>query len=287
MFRESMLVVAVAAIAFALPARAQDALRLKPASPWSLDYADDSCRLSRTFGAGDDQVIVGLASYEPGGRFFLSAVGNPTKTFRSPDTVRVTLENVEGFRVRYLQANFDGRTGVIITNPISIGPLPEGLEQRMRAHQPVLTYSDPAAEERVAAIGFVDGFEREFILETGSMRAPMKALKECTEELTTHWDVAPFRDLSRIAVPKSAPWTWLNGRSYPREMRQPMLINYRLTVDPDGRVADCKLAAVDAASEFAKITCNQLTKNGRFDPALGAYGEPVRSHFVLWAELRG
>jgi hypothetical protein len=287
MFRESMLVIAVATIAFAVPARAQDALRLKPASPWSLDYAEDNCRLIRTFGEGDDQVIVGLTSYEPGGRFFLSAVGNPTKTFRSPDTVRATLDDVEGSRVRYLQANFDGRPGVIITNPISIGPLPEGLEQRMRARQPVLSYSDPAAEERVEAIGFVDGFEREFILETGSMRAPMKALKECTEELITHWDVAPYRDLSRIAVPKSAPWTWLEWRSYPRELRQPMLINYRLIVDPDGRVADCDVAAVDAASEFAKVTCSQLTEKGRFDPALGAYGEPVRSYFVWWAELRG
>lgn len=270
-------------------AQAQDMPELEPVSPWSVDYAEDSCRLIRTFGEGDDQVTLGMTAYEPGGRFFLAIVGNLTKTARSAATVRVALDEVEQFSVRYLHGDFDGRPGIVITNPISIGPVPEGAAQRMRALQLVESYSDPAVEDQVATIGFIDGFEREFALRTGSLRAPLEALKDCNKELTTHWDidVAAHERLSRIAVPRSAPWSWLRWRSYPREMRQPMLINYRLIVNTKGRVAGCSVAGAEPDSEYAQITCDQLRKNGRFAPALNEQGKAVQSYFVWWADLRG
>lgn len=270
-------------------AQAQELLQLAPTTPWALDYADDSCQLVRTFGADDHTVTLGLTAYEPGGRFQLSAVGALTQTFRTPPTVKVAMGDLEEFAVRYLQADFGGTPGILITNPISVGPLPEGAEERLRSLQPVESYSDPEFERLVTTIGFVDGFEREFVLQTGSMAPPLQALKECNAELITHWDidVAAHENLSRIAYPSSAPFRWLQWRTYPREMRQPMMINWRLIVDAEGNVAGCHVAGVEDDSEFSVETCEQLRDKARFDPALDADGEPVRSYFVWAADMRG
>lgn len=201
----------MAVLTAATPAAAQDAVLLEPTSPWAIEYADDSCRLYRTFGSGPQQVVAGLTSYEPGGRFELSAVGELTKTFSRPDTVKIAIGDIESFGLRYLQVDFDGTPGLLIMNKISIGPLPEGVNDRLRNRQPVKSVSDPAIEEQVKTIGFVDGLEQEFILHTGSMKEPMNVLRECTEELITHWDidVEAHDDLQRVASPQRPRRPWL------------------------------------------------------------------------------
>lgn len=289
MIRRSIFAILGSAISWAQAVQAQDLLHLRPASPWALEYADDSCRLVRTFGTGENEVTLGLTAYELGGRFFVSAVGNPTRTFRSPAYVRLSIGDIEDFNVRYLQVDFEGRPGILITNAISVGPLPDEARKQLESRRPVESFSDPAIEDQVETIGFIDGFEQEFMLHTGSLREPMRALKDCNAELLTHWDidVAAHGGLTRIAFPKSPPYRWLRLRAYPREMRQPMLVNYRLTVDVEGGVAGCHVSGAPQDSEFAKATCGQLRKNGRFDPALDADGAPVQSYFVSWAELRG
>ena len=54
---------------------ASEPLRLQPATPWGVDYAENSCRLVRTFGQGDDQTQVVLESIAPG-QMSMMAIGN-------------------------------------------------------------------------------------------------------------------------------------------------------------------------------------------------------------------
>ncbi|MCB2066814.1 MAG: hypothetical protein KDE15_09275 [Erythrobacter sp.] len=278
---------AAVALAAASPANAQDAVRLQPVTSWSLDYAQDSCRLIRTFGTGNQQVTLGLTAYAPGGMFFLSAAGELTRVTRRAENVTVALDAVESFDARYLQVDFDGTPGLLVTNAITMGRPPEGVMQAMRDGRPIESFSDPAVEAQVQSIGIVDGLEHEFIAETGSMQAPMAALMECTRELVTHWDIdqAANAALTRTARPATIPWRWLEMRDLPRSMRQPMIVNYRLIVDRQGRVADCHIAGTDESSEFAAIACARLAENASFLPAEGPDGTPVQSYFVSWINL--
>src|SRR5206468_8282021 len=41
-------------------------LRLEPSSAWVLDYAENSCRLIRTFGEGPHKAVLSLESEAPG-----------------------------------------------------------------------------------------------------------------------------------------------------------------------------------------------------------------------------
>lgn len=288
MNRFAILAAVVSAFIAVAPAQAQNVPQLKPTTPWALDYAKDSCRLLRTFGTGEQEVTLGLTAYEPGGRFFISAVGPLTKTFRSPATVHIAMDEVEEYDLPYLQVDFEGRPGILLTAAISPGPFSDDLRQRLRERKPVESFGDPAAEARVRKIGFIDGFEQEFVLETGSLGAPMQALKQCNAELVTHWDidVPGHEGMSRVAWPVRPAYPWLRARDFPREMRKPTLIVYQLIVDTEGKVAGCHIAGTDEESEFARIACEKLRETVHFDPALGADGRPVRSYFVQWQNLR-
>src|SRR5690349_856331 len=55
---------------------AREPLRLKPAAAWVLGYAEESCRLGRTFGQGDHQVTLLMTQFEPGDHFLMTLVGN-------------------------------------------------------------------------------------------------------------------------------------------------------------------------------------------------------------------
>lgn len=281
---------ALICLAASLPAIAQaqsgEPMRLSPSSDWALNYADDGCELSRRFGAGDNQVLLGMRSYQPGGLFWLSVIGRPTAIGHRPDTIRITLGSVEALRVGYWQGDFGGTPGIQITNPITLGPGPEGLLENLRAGRPVASWSEPATEARVTEMGLVDGLEREFVLETGSMGPPMTALKECTRELTTHWpiNVTQHEQLDKVAVEATRPWLWLETRNYPRELRRPGPVNYRLMIDAAGEITDCAVPGADSP-EFAEATCAQLLREASFHPARNAAGEPVADYYINWTVL--
>ncbi len=83
--------VAVASL-LAPPAIAKDApepIRLKPSSKWHVEFADDSCRLARFFGDGDQKTLFYIERYEPGDRFSMVAAGEPFKRWTRRSEVMV------------------------------------------------------------------------------------------------------------------------------------------------------------------------------------------------------
>lgn len=67
---KSVSVLAASAAAFAAifaghPASADEPVHLAPSSPWQLRYDKEACRLSRTFGEGEQTVLLTLAKYRP------------------------------------------------------------------------------------------------------------------------------------------------------------------------------------------------------------------------------
>ncbi len=270
-------------------AAAQDMIHLEPTGDWVLEYAEESCRLSRAFGEGEQETLLGITAYEPRGLVFLSAVGELARIAHHPDTVTIALDEVEELELPIAQAEFEGTPTLLATWAITFGPLPEGVEIReMRRGRAVERWSRPDIEEQVHRIGFIDGLEQEFVLETGSMRPPLAALEECARELTDHWDIdQQAKDsLSRFAHAANQQYHWLRIDDFPRGMRQRMAIRYRLIVDVNGDVDGCHIMGTEPDSDIHQIACEHISQRARLHPAEDAAGNPVRSYYVNWADLR-
>lgn len=57
-------------------------------------------------------------------------------------------------------------------------------------------------------------------------------------------------------------------------------MQFRLDVDPEGKVAACHILARTDPDDFSKLTCKLMSGRARFIPALDAQGKPVKSFFV-------
>jgi TonB family protein len=118
----------------------------------------------------------------------------------------------------------------------------------------------------------------------GPMDKPLAALRSCTDELLTHWgiDVAAHRSLTRRATPTGNPASWITSNDYPSHLLSngsQGIIHFRLTVAEDGAVADCHIQQSTRPAEFDKAVCKALSGRARFDPALDATGNPIKSYW--------
>jgi TonB family protein len=80
------------------------------------------------------------------------------------------------------------------------------------------------------------------------------------------------------AAPAGNPGSWVTTNDYPsralRDGRQGVTA-FRLTIDAEGRVADCLITASSGHRDLDDATCGALTKRARFEPARDASGAPI------------
>jgi hypothetical protein len=80
MGRDRSIFVLLAALALPGVGTAKEPLRLQPSSKWNVHYAEDSCRMARSFGEGDQKVVLMVDRYQPGDALRLSFIGKPAHT---------------------------------------------------------------------------------------------------------------------------------------------------------------------------------------------------------------
>ena len=98
----------------------------------------------------------------------------------------------------------------------------------------------------------------------------------------------PPRFTAKGAVPKGRPADWATDNDYPtsamREGKQGTT-GFRVSVGPDGRVADCSVTRSSGSSELDDTTCKLITRRARFTPAIDGDGKPTTGSFsssVRW-----
>jgi TonB family protein len=282
-----------------LLAGATEPVRLKSSSPWVLDYAENSCRLIRTFGEGDAKTTLVFESDAPGDMDML-VIGKNLESFR---------EQIPAWFLPIPSKPFDGRSAVSTEKklPAVLWPhvhlLPESIEARLeekakavglrpRVRPPAL---DPAEQAAIRAeqqdfaskstqLEILPRRNRPVILETGSLGAPMKLFTKCLRDSLRDWGVDPDLE-DRIARPVWAPdpAEWFSSSDYPPAMMmrgEQSEVSVRLLVDASGRVTKCTSLSHFKAPEFNRIVCDKMTKRGRFEPAELADGTKVPSYYT-------
>ena len=136
-----------------------------------------------------------------------------------------------------------------------------------------------ATFERAATNWQVDLRDMEYSLSTGSMVAPLNALRECRKDLFESWglDGETQMTLSLLPKPVNLPLNGIN-QSYPREaarVGRRAFVPIRVVVGEDGKAESCTAQADQGNTEFIEAACKNLLT--AYLPGRDAVGNPTRS----------
>jgi TonB family protein len=274
-------------------AKPKEPLHLQPSSKWLLNYADDSCRLARQFGEGDDKVMLVMDRFEPGDGMRMSFFGKPARTSRMDGDAKIRFGPDQAEQeIGFYPGRGDGKTpALVLRSEVRIAPRSEA---ESAAHDAAHDAGDfgfrwstvtPAEEAAVTWIEVGVPAGRPFVLETGSMGNAFAALSKCTVELLDHWgvDVARHATMTRPVTPISDPGQWIRSGDYPQEMLwqgQRALVQFRLNVDASGKPTACHIQQTTRAKEFDDAVCKSIMRRAEFKPALDADGKPMASYWL-------
>lgn len=273
-------------------------VRLKPSSQWQLDYAENSCRLARTFGEGEDQTLLLFESTSPHSISML-AIGKPLGTSKDEVTARFPPLEHEPIKGAPATSTTDKQPAVLW---LDVPLLPDHIVAREKALEKYATSGvrpppidlEERAATRAARQAFAQAAheleietrrKRPVILETGSLDKPIKMFDECARNSLRDWGVDPDLE-DRIARPvwASDSARWFTSNDYPQEMvRRGMQsdVSARLLVDATGKVTSCTSLSHFNAPEFNKVVCEIFRKRAKFEPAELSDGTKVPSYYTV------
>ncbi len=292
----------VASAAIAPPALAQPAFDqtdtpaakpqeyLPPVSPWHLNYAEDSCRLMRSFGTGDDTGMVYFERFGPGDGFNLVVAGKRLLSINAESKLQIRFgDGEEHQEPEFFIGEFGDYGPAVIFRPMQINRSPaHGLRGKALdeyweqvADVPI----EPVGAERERAVTWlsISRGKRSYVtFDLGPMDKPFAALRNCTNDQLRYWgiDVERHDTLSRKLKPVQSPGTWLKSEDYPRLMArigQQGIIHFRIVVDETGKPSSCHIQQSTRPKEFDDVVCKRLMERATFEPALDAQGAALKS----------
>ena len=271
---------------------------LAPSSDWILKYDDDSCRLLRLFGEGDDKAVLILERYVSGDEFDMIVAGSPLEeigdesklddfTYQFGPDEEPQSQNV-GFGVF---GEYD--PAVVVTGAFFGTVEGEDADTKWKKPDPdeipegYDPLEHPFSQEREAKIRWLQvsrGSEQPVRLDMGPMQAPLEQMRKCTDALMGTWgiDVAAHAKLTRPVMPRTNPGDWIRPDAYPRDLvarGTQGIVQFRLSIDTEGTPTDCHIQRSTRPAEFDKAVCKSVMRRARFLPALDENGAPIASYY--------
>jgi TonB family protein len=252
---------------------------LARAGKWLVNYDRDACHLAAQFGEGKSAVIAQFTRYEPGDHFDLALIGNRfnSEDAKAAGTVDFGL-SAKPAELNGLHGNV-GKTKAVFLRSLRF----DGWQSKEKFAMPPRL--GPGQEAGITGTTIDLRGRRPFRLEFGSLEKPLAQMRLCMDNLVKSWGYDPEEQAAALR-PVSAitsPGSWLSGGDYP--MNAVMqghngVVQFRLDVDAEGKVAGCFILSRTSPDDFADITCRAMTRRARLQPALDAKGKPMRSYYV-------
>ena len=280
-------------------AHGEEVLRLQPSTKWVLEYADDSCRLSRGFGGGDERISLVLDQFVPGEEFKVMLIG----PLAQPRTGEVHIEG--GFRfgpnepeaeITATAATTDGVPTILVDGHLRVAPLTDAEEaaQKEADRRGIEFIPAPVGEAREAAatsLEITKLLRKRMVLDTGPMGEPLAALRKCAWDTVGHWglNVEQQKALMRRPVVEPSSRPWFRDGDYPGSMIDggyQGIVNFRLMIDAFGKPTSCHVQWSSRPKAFDDVVCRGLMRRARFKPALDAQGKPVPSYWGQTVNFR-
>ena len=248
-------------------ARAADAAILTPSTPWKVDYAEEECRLLRTFGTGEDAVTMRLARGSGLQSFDMVIAGN--KVPRHGGAMKVTMK----LEPQGAEGKFDGYSMAV----------PKRSENFIRWFDGDPRILDAVTNKQQVRLSDDKKFDVAMLWSDG--KSALKALQTCHDDLLKGWgvDVDAIRAAKAPAEPIGSPGRWVTNDEYPREeMRQEIegMVTFQLKVSAEGAVEKCLILHSSNVATFDQLTCKLMMQRAKFKPALDSSDRPITSFYV-------
>ena len=261
---------------------------LAPTSKWIVDYENEGCQLARQFGEGKDRVIASFSRYGPGTSFKLVLSGQPLKLGKSGEIEVRFGPNESEQKLEFWPGTLSEEIpALIFTRAVWITPAsPAKFDASKRAIpiEDVYPKRDEAREKAITYLRLGSPLTHPIQLQLGPMDKAFGALEKCVDDLMSTWgiDVAKHRSLKREVIPKGNPGNWVNTADYPIKMLrqgQPALVEFRLDIDEKGKPIGCHIQQTTRPLEFDNAVCVSLMRRSKFEPAIDADNNSIRSYW--------
>ena len=271
---------------------AAEPLRLTASSKWHVNYAADSCRMGRSFGTGDNEVVLIFDRFQPGAPVYLTLSGKPAKVRSAVRKIVIHFgpgepEQESPFDVA---TRGEGIPTLLIRDSVLVAGKEDAPDEKDKGDEDAFLRTpppaiDPARNAKVNSVEFRVPGKPPLLLDMGAMDKPLAALTACTDDLLRGWniDVEAHQSLSRMASPSENPGKWMRPDDYPDAMRYEGiqgLVYFRLIVDEAGKPKSCHIQQSTRPQEFDDAVCKGIMKRASFAPALDKAGKPVLSYYL-------
>lgn len=280
-----------------------ETLTLKPSSDWRLREYDDKCRMSRSYGSGEDRLTLWIDKGGPGPSFNITLIGRPVRSPYGP-TVGLTFSPGEEVRRNYVESKSSkGRPVMAMfgVQPVSLEPEQPAVDDTEENDEETeetvdlsaASVSDVVSVEtvmaRYAAVTSMD--LKSGVIDPISLK--MDDLLEMAEPLFACSQALAIRLNGRTAdggYSKGTPstprdldkWAKEIQANYPLHLlreEEEGSVSVRLTVNKGGRASFCEITRYSGPASFNDTACLQLLRHARFNPALDADGNPRSSFY--------
>lgn len=284
----------LALVATSANALAAEPKVIEPRGPWTVDFADESCAMLRTFGSGSDLYRLEMRQYQPDGTTEVMVSGPfrgrasnfqyaflPDAALRDMGPPELGTAGNGDKVIRFTTASI--RTVAATADYFKQANNADGKKGAERV--PIWPPADRKARAlAVQGLTIRGAFEPDVTLQTGDMTAVMGVMEKCLDQLVAGWKLDPAvqRALSRRPTLEEHDLGRKGWSALEDVMRRNKSNRTRVLfmIDAAGRIESCRL--LDTAQESSEATklCDVLRAEMRFQPAISGDGTPTASYFL-------
>jgi TonB family protein len=249
------------AIVAALTQAAATPAPLAPTSKWNVDYADNMCTLSRSYGTGQRPLLLGFkpSPMSDSLQLVLIAPGTGRPAYV---TVKVAINGVEAATSAFSMA-FTSKSS-------------------QRVHLIDMKRADFTPLERRGTLTVTVGKSAPVHLIVDRFDLASKGLADCEKNLLEHWGMSAAEQAAIVARPVALqnPAAYINSNDYPVQAlrnNEQGASGVRYRVGTDGSAQDCQVVESSGSLTLDQTTCAIIMRRVRFSPALDREGKPVSS----------
>jgi hypothetical protein len=280
----------------AAPTLARTPQELSPISKWNVHYADNSCKLIRSFGSAAEPTVMMLERLAPDSNTSLLVAGSALRSGPGTNTARATFLPFADHRFESapIAETINKKKTAIVWTSVDFlsGGKKEEPEFRTVANTPPIDIAERAAQRALAAenarkitgLMITEPSGRRTLLATGSMGRVHELMESCAREQLSHWGLDPDQQ-ERIVLPAASHRSlasFFSSDDYPPDAfakGEQAVISARLIVGADGKVANCTSLTLFRAPKMAEVVCRNLSR-ATFGPAELADGTKVPTYYV-------
>jgi len=239
----------------------------EPTGPWNVDYAEHQCVASRPYGSKTEPLHF-LAKPSPASEIVQIALVKDGGTFKGVQTeVKLTMGDAPPIGAKQLSYG----TGERIVRMVNL---------------------DQAKAETLSKSNRItwDASGAQVSLRLGEMAPVMKALADCRADLARYWNIGPEHAaaVQSAPKPKQPVMSYFSSSDFPSKAvreDQEGTTRFIVLIDEKGAIRDCMVVETSGIAVLDAQTCMVIKARGKFDPAIGIDGKPVRaslSQRVRW-----